>query len=98
MTTMFIINQNDLAKKAREECTGAGDAAKDIVQDIFADIAGSLKEGKTVSINGFGKFEVRQRSARSGINPATKEKITIEAIKAPVFRPGKAFKDKLNKD
>ena len=42
---------------------------------------------------GFGTFDVKARAARQGINPRTKETITIKATKAPAFKAGKAFKD-----
>ena len=46
---------------------------------------------------GFGSFEVKQRAARIGRNPKTKEAIEIPASKAPVFKPSKALKDVLAK-
>lgn len=57
----------------------------------------SLKKGDKVALVGFGTFEVRERSARTGINPQTKETIEIAASKAPVFKAGKAFKDAIAK-
>ena len=57
--------------------------------------AESLYIIKDVSINGFGKFEVRERNARKGINPATKEEIDIPAMKSVGFKPSKTLKDTL---
>mgnify|MGYP003293382383 CR=1 FL=1 len=45
---------------------------------------------------GFGTFEVKERAARIGRNPQTKEEIKIPASKAPVFKAGKALKDLVN--
>lgn len=95
MTTMFILNKNDLAKTVREEYGCTGKDCKEIVTDIFAEISSSLAEGKDVSINGFGKFEVRERAEHKGINPATKEEIVIPATKTTSFKPSKTLKDKL---
>ena len=53
----------------------------------------ALKEGDKVQLVGFGTFEVRERGARTGLNPRTKEKIEIAASKVPAFKAGKAFKD-----
>lgn len=50
-----------------------------------------------VQLIGFGTFERRERAARSGFNPATNEKIEIAASKVPAFKPGKQFKDEVNK-
>ena len=46
-----------------------------------------------VDISGFGKFEVKTRAERVGINPATKEKITVPASKTPGFKASKSLKD-----
>ena len=52
-----------------------------------------LKAGNKVQLVGFGSFEVKERAARTGKNPATGEQIEIPASKSPTFKPGKAFKD-----
>ena len=95
MTTMFILNKNDLAKALREEYGCTGKDCKAIVTDIFEVITVSLANGNDVSINGFGKFEVKERAARKGINPATKEEIDIPAVKTTSFKASKTLKDKL---
>jgi len=95
MTTMFILNKNDLAKVVREEYGCTGKDCKAIVADIFEVITESLANGNDVSINGFGKFEVKERAARKGINPATKEEIDIPAVKTTSFKASKTLKDKL---
>ena len=59
-------------------------------------VEGALKDGAKVQLVGFGTFEVKDRPARTGLNPRTKEQITIAASKAPSFKPGKALKDALN--
>jgi len=59
-------------------------------------ITTALKGGDKVSLVGFGTFEVKERAARMGRNPKTKETIQIPASKAPVFKAGKAFKDAMN--
>ncbi|HAQ7139355.1 TPA: HU family DNA-binding protein, partial [Listeria monocytogenes] len=46
-----------------------------------------------VQLIGFGNFEVRERAARKGRNPRTKEEIDIPASKVPAFKPGKALKE-----
>ena len=95
MTTMFILNKNDLAKTVREEYGCTGKDCKAIVTDIFEVITESLANGNDVSINGFVKFEVKERAARKGINPATKEEIDIPAVKTTSFKASKTLKDKL---
>ncbi len=71
----------------------AAGRALDATVDAVAD---SLKKGDKVNIVGFGNFEVRERSARTGRNPRTGEEIKIAAAKVPAFKPGKALKDAVN--
>ena len=55
-----------------------------------------LKKGEKIQLVGFGTFEVSERAAREGRNPATGEAMQIAAAKAPKFKPGKALKDMIN--
>ena len=63
---------------------------------VIAAITDALTEGDKVQLIGFGTFEVRERAARDGRNPSTKEIIHIPASKSPVFKAGKALKDAVN--
>ncbi len=81
-----VAKATGLSKKASGEAVGA----------IFAAIEDSLAKGEKVQLVGFGTFEVRERAARQGRNPQDPSKvIQIAAKKVPVFRPGKALKEKV---
>ena len=67
--------------------------AEKAVNAVVAAITDALAAGEKVQLVGFGTFEVKERAAREGVNPATGAKIKIEASKAPAFKAGKAFKD-----
>ncbi len=69
------------------------DAAVNAVIDTITD---ALEKDEKVVLVGFGTFEVRERKARTGRNPATKEEIQIPASKAPVFKAGKGLKTRVN--
>ena len=74
----------------------AGISKKDAqrVLDAALDaITASLAKGEKVQLSGFGTFEVKEREARIGRNPHTKEAIEIPATKVPVFKASKALKD-----
>ena len=74
----------------------AGIAKKDAEKALSAfidTVATELKNGEKIQLVGFGTFEIRERAARTGINPLTKESIEIAASKSPVFKAGKALKD-----
>ena len=51
------------------------------------------QRGEKVSLVGFGNFEVRERAARTGVNPLTKQPMEYAACKVPAFKAGKALKD-----
>ncbi len=68
------------------------DAEKALNATIEA-ISEGMKAGEKIQLVGFGTFEVRERAAREGKNPATGEKIQIAACKVPAFKAGKALKD-----
>ncbi|MEZ5443614.1 MAG: HU family DNA-binding protein [Lysobacterales bacterium] len=65
--------------------------------DAFVDcVTNSLKAGDSVTLVGFGTFEVRARAARQGRNPRTGKTLDIKASKVPAFKAGKALKDAVN--
>ena len=82
-----------IAAKTGDTKKGA-EASVNAFVDVITD---ALAKGDKVQLVGFGSFEVRKRAARKGRNPRTKEEIKIPASKAPVFKPGKALKDLVNK-
>lgn len=87
------MNKTELITAMAEE---SGLSKKDCETALNAFITATekaLKEGDKVQLVGFGSFEVKERAARTGKNPATGAEIEIPASKAPAFKPGKAFKD-----
>ena len=67
--------------------------ANEAVNYVFDQIAETVKKSGEANINGFGKFSRVNKKARTGLNPATGEKIKIKATKAPKFKASKTFKD-----
>jgi len=63
------------------------------VSAVIDSITEALVKGDKVSLVGFGTFEVKNRAARKGINPRTKEPMPIPASKLPAFKAGKALKE-----
>ena len=59
-------------------------------------ISDTLKKGDSLSLVGFGTFEVRKRAARTGRNPKTGEELKIKASKAPAFKAGATLKAAVN--
>ncbi len=75
--------------------TSRADATK-AVDAVLASIMGTLSEGGSVSLVGFGTFSVKARAARMGRNPRTGEAIQIKASNVPGFKAGKALKEAVN--
>lgn len=91
------MNKTELVNAVAEKA-GLSKKDADAAVAAFVDtIVETTKSGDKVALVGFGTFEVKDRAARTGINPLTKEKIEIAASKAPSFKAGKAFKDAVNK-
>ena len=72
--------------------TTAGKALEAVMESI----TNALKSGDSVVLVGFGTFAVKERAARTGRNPKTREEIAIPASKVPGFKAGKALKDAVN--
>lgn len=80
--------------KAVAERAGVGQReAKQIVDSALGVIEEALRQGEKVTLTGFGTFEVRERSAREGVNPQTREKIQIGASKTPGFSASSSLKE-----
>lgn len=84
--TSAIAQKTGLSKKNSEAALNA----------FISTVSDALKAGDKVVLVGFGTFDVRERKARDGINPSTKEKIRIPASKAPAFKAGKVLKEYVN--
>ena len=82
------MNKTELVEKI---AAGAGITKVDAKKALDAAVAAvkdALIAGDKVALVGFGTFSVNERPAREGINPATKEKITIAAKKVAKFKAG----------
>ena len=60
-------------------------------------VTDELRKGGKVQLVGFGAFETKHREPRIGRNPRTKEAVEIPATTVPVFKAGKALKEKIDK-
>lgn len=78
-----IAEKSELNKKQAEAALNA----------FVESVTEALKAGEKVQLMGFGTFEIKERAARVGRNPATGEPTNIPAKKVPTFKAGKGFKD-----
>ena len=91
------MNKAELVSRMAEKSELTKKEAEMALNALMESIQEALVSGDKVQLVGFGTFETRERAARKGRNPQTKEEIKIPASKAPVFKAGKALKDLVNK-
>jgi DNA-binding protein HU-beta len=82
------MNKSELIDAIASKAGIAKGDAKKALDAFTATIAEEMKKGEKVALVGFGTFSVVEKSARTGINPATKAKIEIAAKKVTKFKPG----------
>ena len=90
------MNKTELIEKI---AAGSGLSKADAKKALDATVAAvkdALVAGDKIALVGFGTFSVAERPAREGINPATKEKLTIAAKKVAKFKAGAELADALN--
>lgn len=87
------MNKTELVASVATKAELSKKDAEAAVTAVIDSITEALKDGEKVALVGFGTFEVKERAARTGLNPRTKEKIEIAAAKVPGFKAGKALKD-----
>ena len=71
--------------------------AEKAVNTTLEVITAALADGEKIALAGFGTFETRERAARTGRDPRTKQPIEIAAATVPAFKANKALKDAVNK-
>ena len=91
------MNKSELISSMAEKANVSKKDAEAVLKAFMDSIGEALENGDKVQLVGFGTFETRERAAREGRNPRTKETINIPASTVPVFKAGKEFKERVNK-
>ena len=89
------MNKTELISEVAKKCGISKKDAEKAINATVDTITDALCAGDKVQLVGFGGFETKTREARMGRNPKTKEAIEIPAATVPVFKAGKALKDKV---
>lgn len=90
------MNKAELIEKLAQKLNVQKKDAEKMVDTLLETIIETLKEGREVTLTGFGTFMAKERSARGGVNPLNpKERIQIPAVTIPKFKAGKTLKDAL---
>ena len=91
------MNKGDLIQAVAQKTGFSNKDAQAAFDATLEALTDALKNGEKVQLVGFGTFEVKDVPAKTGINPATGEKVEIAACKKPVLKFGKSYKDEFNK-
>jgi len=86
------MHKNEFIKQLAKETAIPQKEVNQVIKGAVDLIARRLKDGDKVVITGFGTFEVRRRRARRGVNPKTKERITIPETQTPGFTASNTLK------
>jgi len=90
------MNKGDLINKVAEDANISKAQATDALNSVLDCIGDCLKDGKKVSLVGFGTFSTAHRKARAGRNPQTGATIQIAAKNVVKFKPGKELSASVN--
>ena len=87
------MNKTELVAVVAENAGLTKKDAERVINASIDAITAALIKGEKVQLSGFGTFEAKEREARIGRNPHTKEALDIPATRVPAFKASKALKD-----
>lgn len=90
------MNKADFVAAVAEAAELSKTDAANAVDAVISTITKALKKGDTVTLVGFGTFQVRKRAARQGRNPKTGEAVALAGKYVPHFKPGKDLRERVN--
>lgn len=91
------MNKTELIAIAAEHAGMTKKDSERVINAAIEAITHALAKGEKVQLSGFGTFETKDREARIGRNPHTKEAVEIPATRVPAFKASKALKDTIAK-
>ena len=94
---LTLVNRKELIKAVATNAQLTQKQADAALTALIDTIEDTVAEKGSVSILGFGTFSAQAKAAKTGRNPRTGEVVTVPAKTVPVFKAGKAFKEKVNK-
>jgi DNA-binding protein HU-beta len=92
-----FVNRLELVASIADKAKVDRPTAERMLGAYIETVTEALRKGDKVAVVGFGSFELADRKAREGINPATREKILIPSTRLPKFKPGKQLKEAVQK-
>ncbi|MEZ4436062.1 MAG: HU family DNA-binding protein [bacterium] len=90
------VNKKDLINGIAAQAEVNKVEAERMLEAMMSCVTDALARGESVTLVGFGTFDISDRKSRKGVNPQTGEPMEIPATKVATFRAGKALKDAVN--
>ena len=91
------MNKSELAKAIAAKADLTQKQASVVLDSMIDIIQDTVASGDKLALIGFGTFEARKIAAKKARNPRTGETVAVPAKTVPAFKPGKSFKEKVNK-
>ena len=93
----MALTKDELVTRLQTKIGMTKPESRQIVERLFAIMKSSLADGEDLLISGFGTFLVRQKNARRGRNPQTKEALMLKARKVLVFKTSRVLRERMNR-
>lgn len=90
-----MITRKDLVKQVSSITEVSQKTVNDVLVAVLDCIGENLVKGEEISLQGFGRFSVKDTAEKQGVNPSTREPITIPASKRVAFKVSGLLKDKV---
>ena len=92
----MAVTREKLTVLLQDQLGMSREESRQIVDRLLKIMKNTLSQGEDLLISGFGKFSVRQKNARQGRNPQTKESITLAPRKVVVFKISGVLRKRIN--
>ena len=93
----MTLNKTDIIEKISEKELLKPSQAKETVETLFEIVKSTLEGGEEVMITGFGKFQIKEKAARKGRNPATGDEMILDKRRVVTFKCSGKLRDALNR-
>ena len=92
----MALTKTDIVEQIQQQFSISGDKAKEITESLLEIIKSNLASGDDVLISGFGKFCVKDKTARKGRNPATGASVILPARRVVTFKCSAKLREQVN--
>jgi integration host factor subunit alpha len=93
----MTLTKTDIVESIYNQCGFSKMRSHKVVETILEAMKGTLESGEDVMLSGFGKFSVKDKSARRGRDPATGKGRMLEARRVVTFRSSPVLRARMNR-